>query len=49
MLLAIQDLLDNPNPKSPAQSDAYEAFVKRPAEYKRKIKEQTARNPPSDS
>jgi hypothetical protein len=27
MLLGIQDLLDNPNPNSPAQREAYELFV----------------------
>lgn len=27
ILLGVQDLLDNPNPKSPAQTDAFHLFV----------------------
>lgn len=46
MLLGIQDLLTNPNPKSPAQRDAYEMFINNRAEYNKKIKEQAARNVP---
>jgi ubiquitin-conjugating enzyme E2 I len=48
MLLGIQDLLDNPNPASPAQSTAYEDFVKNKPLYQKKIKEQTARNLPQN-
>jgi ubiquitin-conjugating enzyme E2 I len=48
MLLGIQDLLDNPNPNSPAQRESYELFVKDRAAYDRKIKDQTARNIPTD-
>jgi ubiquitin-conjugating enzyme E2 I len=48
MLLGIQDLLDNPNPNSPAQRESYELFVKDRKEYDRRIKEQTARNVPTD-
>jgi ubiquitin-conjugating enzyme E2 I len=46
MVLGIQDLLDNPNPKSPAQSEAYHLFVNNPTEYKKRIKEQTRKNVP---
>jgi ubiquitin-conjugating enzyme E2 I len=45
-LLGVQELLDAPNDKSPAQSDAYIMFTQQPAEYKRKVKEQAARFPP---
>lgn len=46
LLLGIQELLTNPNPKSPAQREAYELFTKNPNEYKRKVREQALRNPP---
>eukprot|EP01041_Mallomonas_annulata_P007687 gene7687-15735_t len=46
MLLGIQDLLDNPNPKSPAQREAYEMYVNNRAEYRRKIREQATKNLP---
>eukprot|EP01034_Spumella_vulgaris_P024825 gene24825-31212_t len=45
-MTGIQDLLTNPNPKSPAQREAYEVFVNNPAEYKKQIKAQAARNVP---
>ena len=48
MLLGIQELLDHPNPGSPAQREAYELFVKDRAAYNRKIREQTAKNLPKD-
>ncbi|GMI17401.1 hypothetical protein TrLO_g9386 [Triparma laevis f. longispina] len=37
MLLGIQDLLDTPNPNSPAQSEAYQLFVRDKAAYKKRI------------
>ena len=43
MLLGIQDLLDNPNPNSPAQSEAYNVFMNNKGEYKKKIREQARR------
>jgi ubiquitin-conjugating enzyme E2 I len=46
MLMGIQDLLDNPNPKSPAQREAYEMFLRDRQGYNQKIKEQAARNVP---
>ena len=41
MLLGIQDLLDTPNPNSPAQSDAYQLFVQDKAAYARRIRQET--------
>lgn len=46
LLIGIQDLLDNPNPDSPAQREAIEVFLRNKAEYKRRIKEQAQRNVP---
>ncbi|KAI9849240.1 MAG: E2 SUMO-conjugating protein ubc9 [Sclerophora amabilis] len=38
ILLGIQELLDEPNPESPAQADAYHLFKKDRAAYERKVK-----------
>ncbi|KAL0050365.1 hypothetical protein WJX82_009777 [Trebouxia sp. C0006] len=46
ILLGIQDLLNDPNPNSPAQSDAYMLFTQKPAEYKRRVRAQTSAHPP---
>eukprot|EP00801_Mesodinium_rubrum_P012164 Mrub_12249.p2 GENE.Mrub_12249~~Mrub_12249.p2 ORF type:complete len:153 (+),score=40.29 Mrub_12249:67-459(+) len=40
ILLGIQDLLDNPNPNSPAQADPFVMFTQNINEYKKKVKEQ---------
>ena len=40
ILLGIQDLLANPNNKSPAQKEAFESFNKKSDEYRRKVREQ---------
>mmetsp|Transcript_12141 Transcript_12141/g.36073 ORF Transcript_12141/g.36073 Transcript_12141/m.36073 type:complete len:163 (-) Transcript_12141:42-530(-) len=40
MLLGIQDLLDTPNPNSPAQSDAYQLFVTDKAAYSRRVRQE---------
>ena len=45
VLIGIQELLDDPNVKSPAQRDAYELFVKDKPAYRKKIKEQAVKNP----
>ncbi|KAM7532674.1 hypothetical protein Aperf_G00000130448 [Anoplocephala perfoliata] len=47
ILLGIQDLLDHPNPKDPAQADAYTLFIQNRKEYDAKIKKQADafRNP----
>ena len=46
ILVGIQDLLDNPNPKSPAQHDAYQLYVKNRAGYRKRIRQEVAKNPP---
>lgn len=38
LLLGIQDLLNEPNPDSPAQADAYNLFRKDRAEYEKRVK-----------
>ena len=47
MLLGIQDLLDTPNPSSPAQSEAYNLFINNKAEYKRRVKAEARKNAPN--
>jgi hypothetical protein len=42
----VQDLLTNPNPKSPAQREAYEAYERDRNLYNRKVREQAARCAP---
>ncbi|KAI9484619.1 SUMO-conjugating enzyme ubc9 [Zychaea mexicana] len=44
ILLGIQDLLNDPNPDSPAQQDAYMLFRKDKVEYERRVREQAAKN-----
>ncbi|CAG8494475.1 9890_t:CDS:2 [Ambispora gerdemannii] len=44
ILLGIQDLLNDPNPESPAQSDAYMLFKKDRKEYEMKIRRQAKEN-----
>lgn len=46
VLNGVQELLDEPNPHSPAQSDAYHALTQKPAEYAQKVREQARRHPP---
>jgi ubiquitin-conjugating enzyme E2 I len=38
ILLGIQDLLDDPNPDSPAQAEAFNLFKKDRAGYERRIR-----------
>jgi len=38
ILLGVQDLLDEPNPDSPAQAEAYNLFKKDRAAYETRIK-----------
>ena len=47
MLLGIQDMLNNPNPNSPAQREAYDIFIKDKEEYKKRVKMQALRNVPN--
>ncbi|GAX78311.1 hypothetical protein CEUSTIGMA_g5753.t1 [Chlamydomonas eustigma] len=46
LLLGIQELLDNPNPQSPAQSDAYMIFTQNKTEYSRRVRKQSQQYPP---
>jgi Ubiquitin-conjugating enzyme len=47
VLIGIQDLLDEPNPESPAQSEAFQMFIKNKAEYRRRVKLEARKNAPS--
>jgi len=46
ILLGIQELLDEPNPNSPAQSEAYNLFMKDRVQYSRRVKQEARKNPP---
>ncbi|KAJ5614354.1 SUMO conjugating enzyme Hus5 [Penicillium herquei] len=46
ILLGIQDLLNEPNPESPAQADAYNLFKKDRAAYERRVRQVVKENPP---
>ena len=45
ILLGIQELLDTPNPASPAQTDPYQLFIRNRAEYNRRVKQQVSQYP----
>lgn len=45
ILLGIQDLLNDPNPESPAQADAYNLFKKDRVEYEKRVKRVVKDNP----
>lgn len=45
ILLGIQDLLNDPNPESPAQADAYNLFKRDKAEYEKRIRRVVRENP----
>lgn len=45
ILLGVQSLLDEPNPESPAQADAYNLFKKDRAAYEKKIRQVVKDNP----
>jgi Ubiquitin-protein ligase len=45
-LLGIQDLLNDPNPESPAQAEAYNLFKKDRPAYERRVKQVVKDNPP---
>ncbi|OVA19022.1 Ubiquitin-conjugating enzyme [Macleaya cordata] len=45
ILVGIQDLLDQPNPADPAQTDGYHLFIQEPTEYKRRVKQQAKQYP----
>jgi ubiquitin-conjugating enzyme E2 I len=46
ILMGIQDLLDEPNPDSPAQSEAYSLFMQDKERYRRRVKEEARKNAP---
>ena len=45
--LGIQDLLDNPNPESPAQAEAYNLFKRDKVEYEKRVRRTVRENPTS--
>ncbi|KAF4259175.1 SUMO conjugating enzyme Hus5 [Aspergillus fumigatus] len=45
ILLGIQDLLDDPNPESPAQAEAYNLFKKDRPAYERRVRQVVKENP----
>ena len=49
ILLGIQELLDSPNIKDPAQAEAYVVFTQNREDYNRKIKEQAKKFKPVPS
>lgn len=44
ILLGIQDLLNDPNPESPAQAEAYNLFKKDRVEYQKRVRRVVAEN-----
>jgi ubiquitin-conjugating enzyme E2 I len=47
VLMGLQDLLDNPEPRDPANGNAAQLMQKNPTEYKRQIRAQAAKFVPS--
>ncbi|CAL4915292.1 unnamed protein product [Urochloa humidicola] len=45
ILVGIQDLLDQPNPADPAQTEGYHMFIQDPTEYKRRVRLQAKQYP----
>ncbi|CAL5069537.1 unnamed protein product [Urochloa decumbens] len=45
ILIGIQDLLNNPNPASPAQDLAYDLFAENTPEYRKHVRQQAKRYP----
>ena len=43
ILMGIQDLLDQPNPNSPAQSEAYNLYTKSKTEYAKRVRQEAAK------
>ncbi|KAH0478616.1 MAG: hypothetical protein KVP17_003703 [Porospora cf. gigantea B] len=48
ILLGIQDLLDSPNPLSPAQAEPYQLFKNQRKEYEKRVREQARTMRPKD-
>jgi ubiquitin-conjugating enzyme E2 I len=49
IVTGIQDLLNDPNPNSPAQSEAYMLFKNNRAEYNRRVLQQALKNKPTEA
>ena len=47
VLIGIQDLLDDPNPNSPAQQEAYQLFTSNKTEYKKRVRLEARKNTPT--
>jgi ubiquitin-conjugating enzyme E2 I len=47
ILLGIQDLLDEPNPDSPAQSEAFNLYMRSKEQYRQRVKQEARKNAPS--
>jgi len=45
ILLGIQDLLNDPNPKDPAQAEAYTCFCQNKLDYERRVRAQAKAHP----
>ncbi|CAN4092669.1 unnamed protein product [Withania somnifera] len=45
ILVGIQDLLDQPKPDDPAQTDGYQLYMQDKVEYKRRVKQQVKQYP----
>ncbi|KAL3592144.1 hypothetical protein D5086_010784, partial [Populus alba] len=45
ILVGIQDLLDQPNPADPAQTEGYHLFIQDAAEYKKRVRQQAKQYP----
>eukprot|EP01102_Stenamoeba_stenopodia_P002765 TRINITY_DN12631_c0_g1_i1.p1 TRINITY_DN12631_c0_g1~~TRINITY_DN12631_c0_g1_i1.p1 ORF type:complete len:161 (-),score=23.22 TRINITY_DN12631_c0_g1_i1:92-574(-) len=45
ILMGVQELLDNPNPKSPAQSQAIQLYMNQRAEYEKRVRAQAQKYP----
>lgn len=46
MLLAIQDLLNNPNPKDPAQTEPFHMYIRSREEYETRVRKEVKNHPP---
>ncbi|KAF5736175.1 SUMO-conjugating enzyme SCE1-like isoform X3 [Tripterygium wilfordii] len=46
ILVGIQDLLDQPNPADPAQTEGYQLFIQDTAEYRKRVRQQAKQYPP---
>ncbi|KAH7025798.1 ubiquitin-conjugating enzyme/RWD-like protein [Microdochium trichocladiopsis] len=47
IVLGVQDLLNDPNPESPAQAEAYNLFKRDKAEYEKRVKRVVRENAPA--